>query len=270
MKSMPRLILTMAALLAVAVPVRAQLSPMNAAGITYGHVHLNASDIEVHKKLWVDTFGGVFVQKGPLMTVKFPNMLIALANKAPTGPSQGTAMDHFGFKVRSLPDMLTELRAAGYAVQSEFTGTEGFPNAYVLGPDGLRIELQEDKTLSAKAVPNHIHFWSAEFVTLLDWYVDAFSLTRRTRGKITTTADAGTVNLSFQTSKEPVVPTKGRAIDHIGFEVKDLAAFCRQLEAKGIKFDVPFRDVPAIGLKIAFFTDAAGIYIELTEGFDKY
>ena len=117
--------------------------------------------------------------------------------------------------------MLTELRASGYAVQSEFTGTEGSPNAYVLGPDGLRIELQEDKTLSAKAIPNHIHFWSAEFVTLLDWYVDTFSLTRRTRGKITTTADAGTVNLSFQTSKEPVVPTKGRVIDHIGFEVKD-------------------------------------------------
>lgn len=267
---MKRLVLAIAVLLTVAAPARAQLSPMNAAGVTYGHVHLNVADIDVHKKLWVDTFGGVFVQKGPLMTVKFPNMLIALAQKAPTGPSQGTAMDHFGFKVRSLPDMLTELRAAGYAVQSEFTGTEGFPNAYVLGPDGLRIEMQEDTTLSAKSIPNHIHFWSPEFVQLLDWYVDTFSLTKRTRGKIATTADAGTVNLSYQTSKEPVVGTRGRVIDHIGFEVKNLAAFCKQLEAKGIRFDVPFRDVPAIGLKIAYFTDAAGVYIELTEGFDKY
>jgi catechol 2,3-dioxygenase-like lactoylglutathione lyase family enzyme len=267
---MKTLCLTVGLLVAVTAPARAQLSPMNAAGITYGHVHLNAADVEVHKKLWVETFGGVFVQKGPLMTVKFPNMLVVLANKAPTGPSQGTAMDHFGFRVRSMPDMLTELRAAGYAVQSEFTGTEGFPNAYVLGPDGLRIELQEDKTLSAKAIPNHIHFWSAEFATLLDWYIDTFSLTKRTRGKITTTADAGTVNLSFATSKEPVAPTRGRAIDHIGFEVKDLAAFCKKLEAKGIKFDVPYRDVPAIGLKIAFFTDAAGVYIELTEGFANY
>lgn len=267
---MKRLVLAIAVLLTVAAPARAQLSPMNAAGVTYGHVHLNVADIDVHKKLWVDTFGGVFVQKGPLMTVKFPNMLIALAQKAPTGPSQGTAMDHFGFKVRSLPDMLTELRAAGYAVQSEFTGTEGFPNAYVLGPDGLRIEMQEDTTLSAKSIPNHIHFWSPEFVQLLDWYVDTFSLTKRTRGKIATTADAGTVNLSYQTSKEPVVGTRGRVIDHIGFEVKNLAAFCKQLEAKGIRFDVPFRDVPAIGLKIAYFTDAAGVYIELTEGFDNY
>ena len=85
------------------------------------------------------------------MTVKFPNMLVALTQKAPTGPSQGTVMDHFGFKVRSMPEMLAAVRAAGYTVQSEFTGAEGFPNAYFLGPDGLRVEMQEDKTLTAKA-----------------------------------------------------------------------------------------------------------------------
>ena len=56
---MKRLFLTVALLLAVAGPARAQLSPMNAAGITYGHVHLNVADVEVHKKLWVDMFGGV-------------------------------------------------------------------------------------------------------------------------------------------------------------------------------------------------------------------
>jgi catechol 2,3-dioxygenase-like lactoylglutathione lyase family enzyme len=267
---MKRLFLTVALLLAVAGPARAQLSPMNAAGVTYGHVHLNVADVEVHKKLWVDMFGGVFVQKGPLMAVKFPNMLIALAQKAPSGPSQGTVMDHFGFKVRSMPEMLAAVRAAGYTVQSEFTGAEGFPNAYFLGPDGLRVEMQEDKTLSAKAIPNHIHFWTPEFEKLLDWYVDTFSLTKRNRGTIKTTADAGTVNLSYQTSQTPVVGTKGRVIDHIGFEVKDLAAFCKQLEAKGIKFDVPFREVPAIGLKIAYITDPTGVYIELTEGYVGY
>jgi len=39
---------------------------------------------------------------------------------------------------------------------------------------------------------------------------------------------------------------------------------------KGVKFDVPYREVPSIGLKIAFFTDPQGVYIELTEGYDKY
>jgi len=267
---MKNVIVALALLLAVAAPARAQLSPMNAAGVTYGHVHLNVSDIEVQKKLWVDLFGGTYVQKGPLMTVKFSNMLVALTLKAPTGPSQGTVMDHFGFKVKSMPDMLAAVRAAGYTVTQEFTGAEGFPNAYFMGPDGLRVEMQEDKTLSAKAIPNHVHFMTPEFEKLLDWYVDTFGLTKRNRGTIKTTADAGTVNLSFQTSRDPVVATKGRAIDHIGFEVKDLVAFAKTLEAKGIKFDVPVRDVPSIGLKISYITDPQGVYIEITEGYVNY
>lgn len=267
---MRRLFLSAWVLLAAVDPAPAQLSPMNDAGITFGHVHLNVSDVAVTRTLFVETFGGVFVQKGPLMTVKFPNMLVALTQKAPTGPSQGTVMDHFGFKVRDMPEMLAAVRAAGYPVQSEFTGTEGFPNAYVLGPDGLRIELQQDTTLAAKAIPNHVHFLTPEFDTLLDWYVGTFSLSRRTRGKITSTADAGTVNLTFATSRVPVVATRGRVIDHIGFEVRDLAALTKQLEAKGVAFDVPFREVPAIGLKIAFITDPSGVYIELTEGYVTY
>jgi catechol 2,3-dioxygenase-like lactoylglutathione lyase family enzyme len=109
-----------------------------------------------------------------------------------------------------------------------------------------------------------------DYVKLLDWYVDTFSLAKRKRGTIETTADAGAVNLSFGNSQTPTGPTKGRTIDHIGFEVKDLAAFCKQLEAKGVKFDIPYREVPAIELKIAYITDPSGGYIELTQGYDKY
>jgi catechol 2,3-dioxygenase-like lactoylglutathione lyase family enzyme len=266
-----KLFLTAAALvLSIAAPARAQLAPPNAAGLTYGHVHLNVKDIELHKKLWADHFGGVVVQKGVLTTIKLPNMLIAFTQKEPTGGSQGTVMDHFGFKVRNIAEVLQAWRAAGYEVQSEFTGAEGFPNAYLLGPDNLRIELQEDKTLTVKAAPNHIHFWTADYVKLLDWYIDTFGLTRRKRGTIETTADAPGLNLSFATSKTPTAPTRGRTIDHIGFEVRNLEAFCKMLEAKGIKFDSPYREVPSIGLKYAFFTDPSGVYIELTEGFDKY
>lgn len=264
------LLIAVTMLLALAAPARAQLSPMNDAGVTYGHVHLNVSDIEADKKLFVDVFGGEFVQKGPLAAVKWPNMLVAFAQRTPTGPSQGTVMDHFGFRVRSLPDTLTALRAAGYQIQREFKGAEGFPNAYVLGPDALRIEMQEDTTLSAKAIPNHVHFLTPDFEKLLDWYVDTFSLAKRARGSLKTTADAGTVNLSFGNSRDPVVGTKGRVIDHIGFELRDLQAFCKQLEGKGIKLDVAYREVPAIGLKIAYITDPTGVYIELTEGYAKY
>jgi extradiol dioxygenase family protein len=65
------------------------------------------------------------------------------------------------------------------------------------------------------------------------------------------------------------VGTKGRALDHIGFEVRGLESFAKKLEARGIHFDVPYREIPRLGLAIAFITDPWGTYIELTEGLTK-
>ncbi len=261
-----------AALLVVclAPPAHAQLAPPNAAGMTYGHVHLNVSDVELHKKLWSEQFGGIVVQKGPLVAIKFPGMLIALQHRTPTAGSQGAVLDHFGFKVKDLAAHLARWRAAGYEVQSEFTGAEGFPNAYLLGPDGVRVELQEDRTQAEDVIAYHVHFFTPDYVKLMNWYVQTFGAVPFTRGSIATTANVPGMNLSFGNARQATAPTKGRAIDHIGFEFTDLAAFCQQLEAKGVKLDVPLRDVPSIGLKIAYITDPDGTYIELTQGYDKY
>jgi catechol 2,3-dioxygenase-like lactoylglutathione lyase family enzyme len=261
--------ITIGLAISFAVPAHAQLAPPNAAGVTYGHVHLTVSDLELHKKLWVEHFDAVLVQKGTLTAVKLPGTLIAFRQAAPTGPAAGTAMDHFGFKVRNLAEVLKAWRAAGYQVEREFIGSEGFPNAYIVGPD-LRVELQEDKALPVKAAGYHVHLFTPDPAKLRDWYVDTFSLVPRERGKIPITADAPGMNISFAVSEKPLPGTKGRAVDHIGFEVDNLEAFVKKLEAKGLKFDVPFRNVPAIGLNIAYLTDPSGVYIELTEGYDTY
>ena len=265
-----RLLLTAVALVSLVSPAYAQLAVPNDAGLTYGHVHLNVSDIELHKQLWVDHFGGVVTQKGPLVAVRLPNFLVALSEREPTGPSQGSVMDHFGFKVRNMAKFLAKWRAAGHAVDSEFTGAEGLPNAYVTMPDGARVELQEDQGLSWEVSGYHIHFFTPEFEELLDWYVDVFGLEKRPRGSIETTTNAPGMNMSFGNARGEAVPSRGRAIDHIGFELDDLEAFCEQLTAKGIEFDVEYREIDSIQLKIAFITDPAGTYIELTEGYDAY
>jgi predicted enzyme related to lactoylglutathione lyase len=67
-------------------------------------------------------------------------------------------------------------------------------------------------------------------------------------------------------SDPPRVPSKGHAIDHISFEVKDLRDFCKKLEAQGVKLDMNIIDAPQIGLKVTFITDPIGTRIELTEG----
>ena len=40
--------------------------------------------------------------------------------------------------------------------------------------------------------------------------------------------------------------TRGRGLDHIGFEVKNLEDFCKKLEAAGQKFDRPVRAPPEL------------------------
>ena len=101
-------------------PAYAQLVTPNDAGLRYGHVHLNVSDVEVHKQLWVEHFGGVAVLGD---RVRLHGLVVALSAREPTGGSQGSGMDHFGFHVRNMEKFLAKWRAAGLPVMSEFTGT---------------------------------------------------------------------------------------------------------------------------------------------------
>ena len=137
-----RLLLTTVALLSLVSPGYAQLAMPNEAGLTYSHVHLNVSDVEFHKQVWVEHFGGVVSDRGSAVAVRLPGFLVALSAREPTGGSVGSVLDHFGFKVRNMEKFLAKWRAAGYSVDSEFTGAEGQPNAYVTIPDGVLVELQ--------------------------------------------------------------------------------------------------------------------------------
>lgn len=267
-----RLLLSAALAVSLAAPSAAsgQVAPYDDSGMTFGHVHLNVSDLELHRQLWVDVFGAEVVERGPLTVMKWPELLLILSEREPTAGSEATVMDHFGFKVRDIEAVLDRWREAGYDVQAEFTGAEGFPNAYVVLPDSVRVELQQDPELSEEVVGYHVHWFTPEYEELLDWYIDVFGVERYQRGSIATTANAPGMNLSFGDSETPRMPTRGTAIDHIGFEYRDLEAFVRELEAAGIELDTPIREIPDLGLKIAFLTDPSGVRVELTEGLDEY
>ncbi len=78
-------------------------------------------------------------------------------------------------------------------------------------------------------------------------------------------ADLPGMNLNFSGVPAKMEPTKGRMLDHIGFEVTDLQAFCKRLAEIGVKLDAPYQK-NASGLASAFLTDRWGANIELTEG----
>ena len=71
--------------------------------------------------------------------------------------------------------------------------------------------------------------------------------------------------LRFAKADTPQAPTRGRVLDHIGFDVKDLQAFIKTIEADGITLDEPYRRVLGAGAAITYITDPWGTRVELVQ-----
>lgn len=259
---MNRRILLFASLLGA--PAFAQLAAPNAAGVSMGHVHIKSRDLEAQRKLWVDVLGGKPGKLGPMETAKFPGVLVLYEKGEPSGGTVGSVVNHLGFQVGDLKGTLAKARAAG--VQLE-TWTN--PGTFLLGPDAVRVELMENTAIAGPAVFHHVHFFDTSATDTQAWYVKTFEAKAGRRANFEA-ADLPGVNLTFTVPPTgATATTKGRALDHIGFEVRGLEAFAKKLAAQGVKFDRPYQYIPALGVAIAFFTDPFGTYVELTEGLDK-
>ena len=243
----------------------AQLPAPNDLGVAMGHLHLLGRDLEAHHKFWTEALGGTPVTLGQLKMYKFPDVLVLVVKGEPKSGSVGTTVNHLGFKVKDLAAAVAKVKASGFKVTSENPETH---QAFALTPDNVRLELCEDKTMSVPIAHHHIHIFDASVADTKAWYVKTFGAKPGRRGQFEA-ADLPGVNLSFSKSETPVVGTQGSAIDHIGFEVRGLEAFMKKLESDGVKINLPYRNIPALGISIAFLTDPWGTYIELTEGLDK-
>jgi catechol 2,3-dioxygenase-like lactoylglutathione lyase family enzyme len=245
-----------------------------------GHLHYQVNDIEAHKTFW-SVLGGRAMKIGSTDVMKFPDVLIFLSQGESSGGTDGSVVNHVAFR---LPSLAT-VEAAGLKVQrfAQFPGV-----ASVLTPEGERIELFEDAATNLTFTPDsgaasgiaerhnkpvagpvafhHIHLYVPEgaVTEAKAWYARTFGGTPGKRSQYDA-VDLPGVNLNISAAPKPAAATRGRMLDHIGFEVRNLEAFCRTLQARGIAFDVPYAK-EAAGIGSARLTDPWGTSIELTEG----
>jgi catechol 2,3-dioxygenase-like lactoylglutathione lyase family enzyme len=239
-----------------------QLSAPNDAGVSMGHIHLTVPDPDAQIKVWVDVLGATASKAGPLNLVKLPGMFIIVTKANATEGSNGSTANHIGLLMKDYADLRTKLAAA--KIETVFDNDKN-KQIIVNFPDSVRVEFNEDASIGAPVVFHHIHLMTTDPEALQAWYVKTFGAEATTRRNLPAARIPGG-EVDFLKAKDAPAPTKGRTLDHIGFEIKDLDAFCKKLDAAGMKFDMPFRDVPAIGLKIAFIVDPVGTRIELTQG----
>ena len=262
---------------------RGQLTAASEGPVVYGHHHLNVTSAAEHSRFWTEALGGVPTPIGQGEMYKFPNVLLFVTEREPEGGTKGSTVNHIGFSVPNVSDALVKVRAAGYPIVTRqelppsivvedgmaFIANQDAHIAFVMAPDDVKVELFEDRNQNEPIALHHIHFDGNDPEAMKSWYADKFGAEPGVRGSFQA-ADLPGVNLTYSENASALAGTQGRSLDHIGFEVKDLKAFCEKLEADGITFDIPYREIEQLGLAIAFLTDPWGTYIELTEGLDEF
>jgi predicted enzyme related to lactoylglutathione lyase len=276
------------AAIAIAAPAsHAQILVAGEGPVVYGHHHLNTTNMAAQKKFYVDTLGGTLKHIGAGSDreqdiIVFPNVLMFFRPmQAPTGGSIGTTVNHLGFSVNDIRPLVAKIKANGFKmittdsvaatvkVTDDVAAASPTTNiAFALGPEDTKVEFVEVKTQKAPIQLHHIHFFGQMNTEMQAWYAKTFGakMLPANPGSAFVQDQLPGVFLNFTPSPTPTVGTTGRAIDHIGFEVKNLEAFTKKLEADGIKLDRPYTKIPALGIAVAFIKDPWGTNIEMSEG----
>lgn len=249
----------------------AQLLAPNEVGVTMGHLDTIVRDVEVTKKFWI-LLGGTPIKVRGMDVMKFPGVFVFLRKGEPSGGSIGTTVDHPGFHVPNGDEFLAKMKAAGVKVEPN-PRRSGL--GYLYTPDDLRVEILGNEVLDDKItipiVSQHIHFSlpPSAVTEAQAWYGKMFGAVATVGPQNSAAADLPGARLYFGKSPNPPLPTEGRSLDHIGFEVENLEAFCKQLEASGVKFDKPYSKSGQADYASAELTDPWGTRIELTDGLDR-
>ena len=231
--------------------------------VVYGHHHLNTTNMEAQKKFYVEALGGTLLKIGANQqeVIAFPGVLMFFRPmQAPTGGTIGTTINHIGFSVPDLRPLVAKIKANGFKMIT----TDSV---------AATVKVTDDIAAASPTIQlHHLHFFGQQNAEMQAWYAKTFGakLLPPNPGSAFVQDQLPGLFLNFTPSPAPTVGTTGRALDHIGFEIKNLEAFTKKLEADGIKLDRPYTKVAALGIAIAFIKDPWGTNIELTEGLDTF
>ena len=138
----------------------AQSFPFNEVGVTMGHWHIASRDVQANKNLFV-AMGGTPVTSGN-EAVLFPGVRInlTLRNAPGSGGSIGSVVNHVGFIVKNVQEQVAQWKANGVPVLPG--NNNRLDQAFVVTPDGVRIEILEDRNQSMPIRHEHVHFFVPE------------------------------------------------------------------------------------------------------------
>lgn len=271
---MKLLIASIVGLLPLSASLTAQSPEPNKSGVSVALVHLIVRNPEAHKRLWVDMLGAQITSRDSSDLLRLPGLFVSLEKGEPSGPSNGSSVNHVGLWIKDYDSVKAKVTAANLTVISDNYKAAGCAAApgtpacqmTVAFPDGVGVEFTEDKQLGSTAAIHHIHMQTTDPQGLRAWYAKTLGATAGLRRGTIMAAMFERGEVDFNKAAEAQAPTRGRAIDRFGLEVKGLDALCKKLGAEGVQCDAGSRAMSGSRVKSAFITDPVGARIELTEG----
>ena len=222
---------------------------MAVATLTFDQVHLGVPDPEIAARWYVEHLGAAPGDNSDRIWFG-PTRIIFLKNASPA-PSEGAAIDHFAL---AGPDVGGAMRTAPSNPPSEGT--------YIADPWGTKIQLVAD---SGALRVHHVHLRVPEVERARGWYLERFGGERATLdgrpgikyGDVWVLLDEGAA-----------VPSRGHAIDHVGWRTPDLLALADEVKRKGVTFSTEPKPGPPGAFSpvlMSFTEDPWGVKIELLQ-----
>lgn len=239
------------------------------APVPYDHVHLAVADPEKAEAWYTANLNGnVGENPGRVAfepwTNRAPLPIQFIFLKAEDAkPSDGSVIDSVGFVVQGVEAKVKALQASGAALKQPVESTPGLgKHAVVVDPWGTKIELVESRDRPGF---HHITLRVSDPEASIRWYLRSFGGERTKLGGRLDAVKYGSTYL-IVTKGDATTPSRGHAIDHLGFGPRSIDATAADLKAKGVNFTAEPAPKPnQFGHRTAYVEDPSGVRIELVE-----
>ncbi len=223
----------------------------------YDHVHMAVPEPLVAAQWYKDNIGGEFVDGRTDRLLFGTTRIMFLGGNEDTRPSEGGVIDHLGFSVTNLEEVVARAQANGATLQGEIRDVPGlFKLAFIVTPFGSRMELLQDPQHLGF---HHVHLRSTDPEATFKWYEDTFGGIRKNMlGRLDGILYPGNVWLLITRGEN--FPSQGASIDHIGWRALDSDETIADLNSKGVEFTSEPRDMTLPNGMINFF------YVQGPEG----
>jgi len=224
-----------------------------------GHVHFMLPDISAARHAFLSLGGAYAKDLGPFEIIPFTGAYVLLSKADSIAGSADSVVSSVSFHVRSLPAAVDMCRARGLEI------VKSASQCRIHMPGDVEVELVELPSLSDPIQFYAVNFSSDASAAMAAWYGRLLGGEPKPVSPETITVKIPGAELRLTQKNSPGLGTKGRCLDHIGFEVNDLDGVSAKFAAAGVEFETP----PRLGrngvTRVAFCNDPWGTRIELTE-----